>query len=131
MPLGIELAATWVRTLSCAEIAEEIERNFDFLSGSARDLPPRHRSLRAVFDQSWALLAPEEQRGLQQAAVFRGGFRREACTPLRSPLRSPFCIIQLAQQRCNSVPNSYTLNLPAVFQQNRSPPYKPRYRQKR
>lgn len=78
MPLGIELAATWVRTLSCAEIAEEIERNFDFLSSSARDLPPRHRSLRAVFDQSWALLTPEEQRGLQQAAVFRGGFRREA-----------------------------------------------------
>ena len=78
MPLGIELAATWVRTLSCGEIAEEIERNFDFLSGSARDLPLRHRSLRAVFDQSWALLTAEEQRGLQQAAVFRGGFRREA-----------------------------------------------------
>lgn len=78
MPLGIELAAAWARTLSYAEIAQEIERNFDFLTGTGRDLPTRHRSLRVVFDQSWALLSPAEQQGLQRAAVFRGGFRREA-----------------------------------------------------
>src|SRR5438132_2288063 len=32
LPLGIELAASWVSVLSCAEIADEIERNIDFLS---------------------------------------------------------------------------------------------------
>jgi predicted ATPase len=78
MPLGIELAAAWVRTLSCAEIAREIEGGLDFLRGSARELPSRHRSLRAVFDHSWKLLAEEEQAILRRLSAFRGGFRREA-----------------------------------------------------
>jgi predicted ATPase/DNA-binding XRE family transcriptional regulator len=78
VPLGIELAATWMRTLSCQEIADEIRRNLDFLATRARDVPERHRSIRAVFDQSWALLAPEEQRVLQRVSVFRGGFTRAA-----------------------------------------------------
>jgi len=34
MPLGIELAAAWVRTLSCKEIGHEIERGLDFLHAS-------------------------------------------------------------------------------------------------
>jgi len=78
MPLGIELAATWVRTLSCDEIAQQIERGLDFLSVTTRDLPTRHRSMRAVFDHSWKLLPEEEKQVLAQLSVFRGGFRREA-----------------------------------------------------
>src|SRR5512135_1763447 len=77
-PLGLELAAAWVRTLSCDEIAQEIERGMDFLSVSARDLPARHRSMRAVFDHSWKLLSEEEQGVLLRLSVFQGGFRREA-----------------------------------------------------
>ena len=78
MPLAIELAAAWVRTLTCDEIADEIERSLDFLSISARDLPPRHRSMRAVFDHSWKLLSDDERRALARLSVFRGGFGREA-----------------------------------------------------
>ncbi len=78
MPLGIELAAAWVRTLSCEEIASEIERGLDFLSVSARDLPVRHRSLRAVFDHSWQLLADDERSILLRLSIFRGGFTRDA-----------------------------------------------------
>jgi predicted ATPase/transcriptional regulator with XRE-family HTH domain len=78
MPLGIELAAGWVRTLSCIEIAREIERGLDFLSVSARDMPARHRSMRAVFDHSWKFLTEEEQRVLMRLSAFRGGFRRDA-----------------------------------------------------
>jgi predicted ATPase/transcriptional regulator with XRE-family HTH domain len=78
MPLGIELAAAWVRTLSCDEIAKEIERGMDFLSVTTRDMPARHRSMRAVFDHSWKLLSEEEQEVLLQFSVFRGGFQREA-----------------------------------------------------
>lgn len=77
-PLGIELAAAWVRILSCDEIAREIERGLDFLSMSARDMPSRHRSMRAVFDHSWKLLTEEEQKGLMRLSAFRGGFKREA-----------------------------------------------------
>jgi predicted ATPase len=78
MPLGIELAAAWVRTLTCEEIAGEIEHGLDFLSISAKDLPARHRSMRAVFDHSWELLPSDEQNVLRQLAVFQGGFSREA-----------------------------------------------------
>ena len=78
MPLGLELAAAWVRTLSCHEIAREIERGLDFLSISAKDLPARHRSMRAVFDHSWKLLTEEEQMVLLRLSVFHGGFQRQA-----------------------------------------------------
>jgi predicted ATPase len=78
MPLGIELAAAWVRTLSCSEIVREIENGLDFLSLSSRDLPARHRSMRAVFDHSWKLLTQEEQAVLLRLSAFRGGFKREA-----------------------------------------------------
>ena len=78
MPLAIELAAAWVRTLTCDEIAKEIEHSLDFLSISARDIPVRHRSMRAVFEHSWKLLAEEEKQVLARLSIFRGGFRREA-----------------------------------------------------
>jgi predicted ATPase len=78
LPLGLELAATWVRTLSCKEIAAEIERSLDFLSAPRRDLPERHRSLKAVFEYSWNLLPVEERFTLRKLSAFQGGFRREA-----------------------------------------------------
>jgi predicted ATPase/transcriptional regulator with XRE-family HTH domain len=78
LPLGLELAAAWVRVMSAREIAQEIERNLDFLTTTARDIPARHRSIRAVFDQSWSLLTDEEQRILRQLTVFSGGFTRES-----------------------------------------------------
>jgi predicted ATPase/transcriptional regulator with XRE-family HTH domain len=78
MPLGIELAAAWVPVLSCHEIAQEIERGLDFLATSMRDLPQRQRSLRATFEHSWNLLAPNERNVLCRLAVFQGGFAREA-----------------------------------------------------
>lgn len=78
LPLALELAAAWVRILHCSEIADEIERNLDFLTSTARNVPERHRSITAVFDHSWHLLSPEEQQILRRLAVFRGGFTREA-----------------------------------------------------
>lgn len=78
IPLGIELAAAWVRVLSCQEIAREIERSLDFLKASARDITERHRSLRAALDHSWNLLSTEEKSVLRRLSVFRGGFGREA-----------------------------------------------------
>lgn len=74
MPLGIELAATWLKTLTPAQIVAEIEKNFDFLATTMRNLPERHRSIRAVFEYSWQLLTAEEQQIFARLSVFRGGF---------------------------------------------------------
>jgi len=78
MPLAIELAAAWASTLSVEDIEREIEQSIDFLEIPIRDVPARHRSMRAVFDQSWELLSPEERNIFQRLSLFRGGFSREA-----------------------------------------------------
>lgn len=77
VPLGLELAAAWVRVLSCQTIAEEIERNLDFLKASVQDIPERHRSLQAALDHSWKLLSTREKAVFRRLSVFRGGGRRE------------------------------------------------------
>jgi predicted ATPase/DNA-binding CsgD family transcriptional regulator len=78
MPLGLELAAAWVRVLSCDEIAREIQRSLDFLETRARNVPPRHRSMRVVLDHSWNLLTSDEQDIFKRLSVFRGSFTRDA-----------------------------------------------------
>lgn len=78
VPLAIELAAAWVGMLTCGEIAREIEANVDFLAASMRDMPERHRSLRASFNHSWKLLSDEERDALSRLSIFHGGFDRIA-----------------------------------------------------
>jgi predicted ATPase/transcriptional regulator with XRE-family HTH domain len=73
MPLAIELAAANVRVLPVKKIEEQIRSNLDALTTTLRDIPPRHRSLRAVFDHSWNLLRKEEQALFGRLSVFRGG----------------------------------------------------------
>ena len=78
MPLGLELAAAWVDLLPLAEIAVEIQNSLDFLAANLHDWPQRHRSIRAVFDASWARLSQPEQDLFAQLSLFRGGFTRAA-----------------------------------------------------
>jgi len=77
-PLGIELAAGWTGTWSCAAIANEIEANLDFLATEARDVPARHHSLRAVLEHSWTHLNDDERARLRRLAIFRLPFSRRA-----------------------------------------------------
>jgi predicted ATPase/class 3 adenylate cyclase len=78
MPLGIELAASWVNMLTAAEIAEEIRVSLDFLETRLRDVDKRHRSIRAVFDSAWDRLSRAERDLFQKLTVFQGGFTRKA-----------------------------------------------------
>ncbi|MGD9318296.1 MAG: BTAD domain-containing putative transcriptional regulator, partial [Anaerolineae bacterium] len=74
MPLGILLAASWMDSMTPAQIASEIGQSLDFLGSDWLDLPARQRSLRAVFDHSWTLLGEHEQEILRTLSVFRSGF---------------------------------------------------------
>ncbi|CAN5770133.1 hypothetical protein BH23GEM10_BH23GEM10_03000 [soil metagenome] len=78
LPLAIELAAAWVRVLSCGEIVAELESGLDLLSERMPSLPEPNRSLRATFDSSWRLLSDEERDVARQLAVFRSAFDRAA-----------------------------------------------------
>ena len=73
MPLAIELAAVWLRTLTPAQLAERLDDRFALLTGGSRTALPRHRTLRAVVDWSWELLSPPEQVLARRLAVFSGG----------------------------------------------------------
>lgn len=78
LPLAVALAAGWVRAMSYDEIASALEHDLALLSTTMRDTPERHRSMQAVFDHSWRLLAPEERRALAALSVFRSAFTGEA-----------------------------------------------------
>jgi predicted ATPase/DNA-binding CsgD family transcriptional regulator len=82
LPLGIELAASWLHVLSCAEIADELAQNLDLLAVDIPDLPARQRSLRTLFDSSWKLLSSAQQQALRRLAVFQGSFTREAAAAI-------------------------------------------------
>lgn len=78
MPLALELAAAWRKTLNCQEIADEINGGLDFLTARHRNVAKRHRSIQTVFDQTWQRLSEREQTVFRQLSVFRGGFQRDA-----------------------------------------------------
>lgn len=78
MPLALELAASWVRALTCPEIVREIQQGLDLLETSVRNVEERHRSMRAVMEHSWRRLSNDGQAVLTKLSVFRGGFTREA-----------------------------------------------------
>ena len=70
MPLAIELAAPWLRTLTPAQLAERLDDRFALLTGGSRVALPRHQTLRAVVDWSWNLLSGQERILARRLAVF-------------------------------------------------------------
>src|SRR4029079_1784217 len=71
LPLALELATSWLKGLHAAHIVQAMQRNLDVLSTTTRNVEARHRSMRAVFDQSWALLSEIERPIFAKLSVFR------------------------------------------------------------
>lgn len=84
LPLALELAAGWARVASPEQMLVRLHARLDFLAGSRRDLPSRHRSLRAALDSSYELLPPPARRLFAVLSVFRGGWTLEAAEALVS-----------------------------------------------
>jgi predicted ATPase/DNA-binding CsgD family transcriptional regulator/ribosomal protein S18 acetylase RimI-like enzyme len=74
LPLAIELAAARVKVLSPQEILGRLDHRLELLSRAARDVPERHRTLRAAIGWSYALLSPHEQSLFRALAVFSGSW---------------------------------------------------------
>lgn len=72
LPLAVELAAARTRTLGVHELAARLDDRFRLLTSTARDVPERQQTLRAVVDWSWELLSPAEQTVLRRLSVFAG-----------------------------------------------------------
>lgn len=78
LPLGIEMAASWLHVLPCHQIAQEIEQSLDFLTDNMCGLPDSQRTLRSIFDSSWSMLGPDEQALLVRLSIFPSTFQCEA-----------------------------------------------------
>jgi predicted ATPase/DNA-binding NarL/FixJ family response regulator len=72
LPLGIELAAAWVRVLTVEQIAARLSDRFRLLSSAERMAPARHRTLRAAIDWSHELLSAPEKVLLRRLSMFAG-----------------------------------------------------------
>ena len=78
IPLAIELAAAWSALLSPLQIQERLKQRFDLLVSRRKDIPERHRSLRAAIEGSFRNLEPEVQQFFARLSVFHGGWTLEA-----------------------------------------------------
>jgi predicted ATPase/DNA-binding NarL/FixJ family response regulator len=77
IPLAIELAAAWMRVLSTEEIVGGLDDHLRLLRGGHRS-DPRHQTIRASLDWSYALLTGSERQLFARLSVFAGGFDLEA-----------------------------------------------------
>ena len=78
LPLALELAAARVKALSTPQILKRLEQRLPLLTGGARDLPERQRTLHATIAWSHDLLSEDDQRFFSRLAVFREGCTLEA-----------------------------------------------------
>src|SRR5215213_4336495 len=78
LPLAIELAAARIKMLPPKAMLQRLSSRLKLLTGGARDLPERQRTLRATIEWSYALLDEGEQVLFGRLAVFSGGRTLEA-----------------------------------------------------
>lgn len=78
IPLGIELAAAWVRILGVEQVASRLRKGFRLLSRGRRPGPARQQTMRAALDWSYRLLSDTERKLFRRLAVFAGSFTVEA-----------------------------------------------------
>lgn len=74
MPLALELAASWAAVLDLADLEHQVLTGLQHLESRFRDTPERHKSIRAVFMQTWLRLEPNLCQILAWLAPLEGGF---------------------------------------------------------
>ncbi|MEU4601687.1 LuxR C-terminal-related transcriptional regulator [Kribbella sp. NPDC023972] len=77
VPLALELAAVWMRTLSLAQILDRLEDRFRLLASGRQAGPARQQALDTAVTWSYDLCSPGERLLWERLSVFSGGFDLE------------------------------------------------------
>ncbi len=78
LPLAIELAAAWLRSMSIDQILQHLDDRYSFLTHGSRSAPKRQQALQWCIDWSYELCTLAEQRLWARLSVFVGGFELDA-----------------------------------------------------
>ena len=89
LPLAIELAAARVRLLPPQALLARLDDRMGLLTGGARDLPERQRTLRTTLDWSFDLLSGGEQALFARLGVFAGTFDLPAAEAVGAAAADP------------------------------------------
>lgn len=84
VPLALELAASWARTLTASQMVDQVTEHYDRLTSRRKDLAPRHRSMRAVIDGSYRMLPEDFRNAFVRLSVFVGSWDHAAATQVCS-----------------------------------------------
>lgn len=98
IPLAIELAASWAETLTPDQILAELSQRFNILVSRRRDIPSRHRTLRAAVEYGYQLLPPELSTFYSKLSVCQGGWTLEAASAICSQLEARDFLSQLCER---------------------------------
>ena len=82
--LAIEIVASRVDAFGVAGLAARLDDRFRLLQGGRRTAVPRHRTLSAALDWSYALLPEVERVVLRRLAVFAGAFGLNSATSVEA-----------------------------------------------
>ena len=118
LPLAIELAAARSKVLPPQALLGRLEHPLKLLTGGARDLPERQRTLRTTIAWSYDLLDTDDQRTFRRLAVFSGGWTLESAEAIAGITddEQAFVLDRLG-----------TLIDNALIQQNEQPDGQPRF----
>jgi predicted ATPase/DNA-binding winged helix-turn-helix (wHTH) protein len=89
--LAIELAAARVEALGVEGVRRRLDDRLAILTGGYRTAMPRHRTLRATFDASFALLSETAQCLFQRLSLFNNPFTFES-------MRAVVCDTELSEE---------------------------------
>ena len=78
IPLAIALAAGQTRSMPVTQLLNELDQNMNLLRTNAVNLPERHRSIQASFENAWAHLSNGQRKSLSLLTGFQSPFTMQA-----------------------------------------------------
>jgi predicted ATPase len=88
LPLAIELAAARMKVFNLETLRARLEKSLSLLTGGARDLSERQRTLRGAIAWSFDLLSEDERAVFRRYAVFVSGARFATAETVCDPTAS-------------------------------------------